>query len=78
MSPEERGIEEDSSFGLGPPVGLHVRGVESPQTTVQDVEKSEYREAWLSAIQAELSGHKTTGIFSSNEIPKGVNILTAK
>ena len=75
---EERGMEGESSFGLRSPIGLHVREVESPPTTVQDVEKSEYREVWSSAMRAELNGHETAGTFSSNDIPKNVNIITAK
>ncbi|CAM9967105.1 unnamed protein product, partial [Sphacelaria rigidula] len=52
--------------------------VETPPVTVEDIEKSEYKEIWLSAMRAELNGHETAGTFSKGEIPKGVNIITAK
>ncbi|CAM9683169.1 unnamed protein product, partial [Sphacelaria rigidula] len=40
--------------------------------------KSEYKEIWLSTMRAELDGHETAGTFPREEIPKGVNIITAK
>ena len=74
----EYGTEEELSFGSRSPVGLHVREVESPPVTVQDVRKSEYQQVWLSAMHAELEGHKSAGTFATDEIPQNVNVITAK
>lgn len=73
----ESGLEREPSSGLRSPVGLHVRDIESPPMTVQDVERSEYKEIWLSAMRAELEGHKTALSLVIDEILIDVNI-TAK
>ena len=74
----EFGIEREPSFGLCYPVDLHVREVERPPVTVQDVHKSEFKQVWLRAMHAELEGHKTAGTFATDETPKDVNVITAK
>ncbi|CAM9535640.1 unnamed protein product [Sphacelaria rigidula] len=42
------------------------------------IAKSELREAWLGAMQAELGGHEKSGTFSTGPVPEGVNVISAK
>ena len=64
-------------FGLRSPVGLHVGNVEAAPTTMDDVQKSEFREVWIAAMKAELGGHREAGTFSTGEVPDGVNVISA-
>ena len=59
-------------------IGLHVGRAESiPQNWV-DIQKSEFYEEWLNALRLELDGHIEIRTFPADEIPKGVNVITAK
>ncbi|CAM9837291.1 unnamed protein product [Sphacelaria rigidula] len=42
------------------------------------IAKSEFREAWLSAMQAELGDHEKAGTFWTGPVPEGVNVISAK
>lgn len=48
-----------------------------PPVTVEDVEQSEYKESWPSAMRAEAEGHKSAGTFASDESPRGENAVAA-
>lgn len=50
----------------------------SPPVTVQDVERLQYKETWLSVIRAELEGRKNAGTFAFDKIRKDVNAITGK
>ncbi|CAM9677929.1 unnamed protein product, partial [Sphacelaria rigidula] len=60
------------------PVGLHVSEIEAAPTRMDDIAKSEFREAWLGAMQAELGGHEKAGTFSTGPVPKAANVISAK
>ena len=60
----EEGSVEQPEFGSRSPVGLHVSDVEAAPTSIDDMRKSEFREVWSSAMQAELGGHEEAGTFS--------------
>ena len=65
-------------FGLRSPVGLHVGNVEAAPTTMDDVQKSEFREIWIAAMKAELGGHREAGTFFTGRVPDGVNVISAR
>ncbi|CAM9981531.1 unnamed protein product [Sphacelaria rigidula] len=45
---------------------------------MDDIEKLEFREAWLGAMQAELGSHEKTRTFSIGPVPEGVDVILAK
>ena len=74
----EEGSVEQPEVGSRSPVGLHVSDVEAAPTSIDDVRKSEFREVWSSAMQAELGGHEEAGTFSVCNVPEAANVITAK
>ncbi|CAM9597236.1 unnamed protein product, partial [Sphacelaria rigidula] len=45
---------------------------------MDDIAKSEFREAWLGAMQAELGGHEKAGTFSTGHVPEAATVISAK
>ncbi|CAM9893445.1 unnamed protein product, partial [Sphacelaria rigidula] len=45
---------------------------------MDDIAKSEFREVWLGAMQAELGGHEKAGTFSTGPAPEAANVISAK
>ena len=63
-------------FGFHSPIGLHVSQAESIPQNWAGIQKSEFYEEWLGAL--ELDGHIEISTFSADVVPKGVNVITAK
>ena len=68
----------ESEFGFRSPIGLHVVQAEIIPQNSADIQKYAFCGEWLSAMRLELKGHNETGTFSVDEVPKGVNVITAK
>ncbi|CAM9789713.1 unnamed protein product [Sphacelaria rigidula] len=45
---------------------------------MDDIARSEFREAWLGGTQANLGGHEKTGTFSTGPVPEAANVISAK
>ncbi|CAM9598633.1 unnamed protein product [Sphacelaria rigidula] len=45
---------------------------------MDDIAKSEFREAWFGAMQAELGDHEKAATFSIGPVPEAANVISAK
>lgn len=51
--------------------------LQSPPSTVDSIDTSEFREAWGHARNVELEGHRTAGTFEMAALPKARKAVTA-